>query len=126
MPLFDHLGELRGASKKKESVLDIFKVFGALKQRFGQVYVNFGEPIRLAGFLDQAPALDLHLQHHGFDIAREHDVAAAAEHEQRLARQAMVGQQLVHILRRAHAHQRMRACGDAEAVTGLQGDIFLD
>lgn len=48
-----YLGELRGASKKKESVLDIFKVFGALKQRFGQVYVNFGEPIRLAGFLDQ-------------------------------------------------------------------------
>ncbi|HDS1698706.1 MULTISPECIES: glycerol-3-phosphate 1-O-acyltransferase PlsB [unclassified Pseudomonas] len=48
-----YLGELRGASKKKESVFDIFKVFGALKQRFGQVYVNFGEPIRLAGFLDQ-------------------------------------------------------------------------
>ncbi|MGS7253763.1 glycerol-3-phosphate 1-O-acyltransferase PlsB [Pseudomonas anuradhapurensis] len=48
-----YLGELRGASKKKESILDIFKVFGALKQRFGQVYVNFGEPIRLAGFLDQ-------------------------------------------------------------------------
>jgi len=48
-----YLGELRGASKKKESVFDIFKVFGALRQRFGQVYVNFGEPIRLAGFLDE-------------------------------------------------------------------------
>lgn len=48
-----YLGELRGASKKKESIFDIFKVFGALRQRFGQVYVNFGEPIRLAGFLDQ-------------------------------------------------------------------------
>ncbi|MFZ5935110.1 glycerol-3-phosphate 1-O-acyltransferase [Pseudomonas putida] len=48
-----YLGELRGASKKKESIFDIFKVFGALKQRFGQVYVNFGEPIRLAGFLDK-------------------------------------------------------------------------
>ncbi|MBA6060088.1 glycerol-3-phosphate 1-O-acyltransferase PlsB [Pseudomonas juntendi] len=47
-----YLGELRGASKKKESVFDIFKVFGALRQRFGQVSVNFGEPIRLAGFLD--------------------------------------------------------------------------
>jgi len=47
-----YLGELRGASKKKESIFDIFKVIGALKQRFGQVYVNFGEPIRLAGFLD--------------------------------------------------------------------------
>ncbi|QKZ06349.1 glycerol-3-phosphate 1-O-acyltransferase PlsB [Pseudomonas eucalypticola] len=47
-----YLGELRGASKKKESIFDIFKVIGALKQRFGQVAVNFGEPIRLAEFLD--------------------------------------------------------------------------
>ncbi|PWB34559.1 glycerol-3-phosphate 1-O-acyltransferase [Pseudomonas sp. SDI] len=48
-----YLGELRGASKKKESIFDIFKVIGALKQRFGQVAVNFGEPIRLGQFLDQ-------------------------------------------------------------------------
>ncbi|OCT28063.1 glycerol-3-phosphate 1-O-acyltransferase PlsB [Pseudomonas putida] len=48
-----YLGELRGASKKKESIFDIFKVIGALKQRFGQVYVNFGEPIHLGAFLDQ-------------------------------------------------------------------------
>ncbi|MCY1412393.1 Glycerol-3-phosphate acyltransferase [compost metagenome] len=48
-----YLGELRGASKKKESIFDIFKVIGALKQRFGQVAVNFGEPIRLGAFLDQ-------------------------------------------------------------------------
>ena len=48
-----YLGELRGASKKKESVFDIFKVIGALKkQKFGQVAVNFGEPIKLAEFLD--------------------------------------------------------------------------
>ena len=48
-----YLGELRGASKKKESILDIFKVFSALKQRFGSVAVNFGEPIQLNDFLDQ-------------------------------------------------------------------------
>jgi glycerol-3-phosphate O-acyltransferase len=47
-----YLGELRGASKKKESIFDIFKVIGAFKQRFGQVAVNFGEPIKLAEFLD--------------------------------------------------------------------------
>lgn len=47
-----YLGELRGATKKKESIFDIFKVIGALKQRFGQVSVNFGEPIKLAAFLD--------------------------------------------------------------------------
>ena len=48
-----YLGELRGAAKKKESIFDIFKVIGALKQRFGQVWVNFGEPLPLASFLDQ-------------------------------------------------------------------------
>ncbi|MEP9317524.1 glycerol-3-phosphate 1-O-acyltransferase PlsB [Pseudomonas sp. LABIM340] len=48
-----YLGELRGAAKKKESIFDIFKVIGALKQRFGQVWVNFGEPIHLDNFLDQ-------------------------------------------------------------------------
>jgi glycerol-3-phosphate O-acyltransferase len=48
-----YLGELRGASKKKESIFDLFKVIGALKLRFGSVAVNFGEPIRLAEFLDQ-------------------------------------------------------------------------
>ena len=47
-----YLGELRGASKKKESIFDLFKVIGALKQRFGHVWVNFGEPIKLAEFLD--------------------------------------------------------------------------
>ena len=47
-----YLGELRGASKKKESIFDMFKVLGALKQKFGQVAVNFGEPIKLADFLD--------------------------------------------------------------------------
>ncbi|OEC59195.1 glycerol-3-phosphate 1-O-acyltransferase PlsB [Pseudomonas sp. ENNP23] len=48
-----YLGELRGASKKKESIFDIFKVISALKLRFGSVAVNFGEPIKLAEFLDQ-------------------------------------------------------------------------
>ncbi|MCJ8168860.1 glycerol-3-phosphate 1-O-acyltransferase PlsB [Atopomonas sediminilitoris] len=48
-----YLGELRGASKKKESVFDIFRVLGALKQRFGRVSVNFGQPIHLGEFLDQ-------------------------------------------------------------------------
>jgi glycerol-3-phosphate O-acyltransferase len=48
-----YLGELRGAAKKKESIFDVFKVLGALRQRFGSVRVNFGEPIGLADFLDR-------------------------------------------------------------------------
>lgn len=47
-----YLGELRGATKKKESIFDLFKVVGALRQRFGQVWVNFGEPIHLEPFLE--------------------------------------------------------------------------
>lgn len=47
-----YLGELRGKAKKKESIFDLFKVVRALKQRFGEVSVNFGEPIRLGEFLD--------------------------------------------------------------------------
>jgi len=47
-----YLGELRGQSKKSESIFDIFKVFGALKQRFGRVHACFGEPIFLDDFLD--------------------------------------------------------------------------
>ncbi|WP_144962298.1 glycerol-3-phosphate 1-O-acyltransferase PlsB [Pseudomonas oryzihabitans] len=47
-----YLGELRGAAKKKESIFDLVKVFGALRQRFGRVWVNFGEPIPLQSFLD--------------------------------------------------------------------------
>ena len=48
-----YLGELRGAAKKKESIFDIFKVIGAFRQRFGQVWVNFGEPLKLNDFLEQ-------------------------------------------------------------------------
>lgn len=48
-----YLGELRGQAKKKESVFDIFRVLSALKLRFGQVAVNFGEPLALADFLDR-------------------------------------------------------------------------
>ena len=48
-----YLGELRGQEKKKESFFDIFRVLSALKLKFGQVAVNFGEPVSLAGFLDQ-------------------------------------------------------------------------
>jgi glycerol-3-phosphate O-acyltransferase len=51
-----YLGELRGASKKKESIFDIFKVINAIrKQRFGSVWVNFGEPLELAERHRQSP-----------------------------------------------------------------------
>ena len=47
-----YMGELRGAKKKKESPLDIFRTVAALKEDFGNAYVNFGEPMKLGEFLD--------------------------------------------------------------------------
>src|SRR5690554_6460619 len=48
-----YLGELRGANKKKESFFDVFRVIAAIrKQRFGKVAVNFGQPLKLADFLN--------------------------------------------------------------------------
>ncbi len=52
-----YLGELRGQSKKKESFFDVFRVLASIrKQRFGQVAVNFGQPLQLSEFLDQQHA----------------------------------------------------------------------
>ena len=48
-----YMGELRGKSKKKESPLDIFKTFSALKDEFGKAWINFGDPINMGDFLDQ-------------------------------------------------------------------------
>jgi glycerol-3-phosphate O-acyltransferase len=48
-----YLAELSGASKKDESILDIIRVLRSLKNHFGKVTVNFGEPLHLRPFLDQ-------------------------------------------------------------------------
>jgi glycerol-3-phosphate O-acyltransferase len=47
-----YLGELRGKKKQKESVLGLAKTARKLRSSFGKVSVNFGEPIHLAGVLD--------------------------------------------------------------------------
>lgn len=49
-----YLGELSGKPKKKESLFGLVRSsFGILRQRYGQVTVNFGEPIDLGELLDQ-------------------------------------------------------------------------
>lgn len=42
-----YLGELSGRAKKKESIWGLLKTFRVLKEKFGAVAVNFGEPIEL-------------------------------------------------------------------------------
>jgi glycerol-3-phosphate O-acyltransferase len=47
-----YIHELSGAPKKKESWWDVLMSFRVLRERFGTVHVNLGEPIRLDALLD--------------------------------------------------------------------------
>ncbi len=47
-----YLGELRGKTKKKESLLGVFKTLKDLKKNFGRVYLTFGDAIDLNKYLD--------------------------------------------------------------------------
>jgi glycerol-3-phosphate O-acyltransferase len=47
-----YIGELAGAPKQKESVFGLLRALPRLKERFGKVHVNLGEPIVLAELLD--------------------------------------------------------------------------
>lgn len=48
-----YLAELSGQPKKSESLGGLLRAFGLLRHRYGQVTVNFGEPIFLEQELDQ-------------------------------------------------------------------------
>ena len=65
-----YIGELRGKTKKKESVLGIFKTLKDLKKNFGKVYLTFGDTIELDPFLEkQNPGWKT--QDHGEDFRPE-------------------------------------------------------
>ena len=48
-----YIGELSGKAKEKESVFGLLRTVRKLRQRFGKVHVNLGEPISLTRILDQ-------------------------------------------------------------------------
>jgi len=48
-----YIGELSGKPKEKESLLGLLRAFRVLRQRYGKVTINFGEPIDLGGLLDE-------------------------------------------------------------------------
>ncbi len=48
-----YMAELSGKDKKSESVFDVFRIFSSFKRDFGQVTVNFGEPVLLREFLEE-------------------------------------------------------------------------
>jgi len=47
------ISELGGAQKRKESLGGLIKSVSALRERFGKVYVNVGEPIDVEAILDE-------------------------------------------------------------------------
>ena len=47
-----YIGELHGKKKQKESVGGLMKSLSVLRSHFGQVHLNFGEPIKLVDYLD--------------------------------------------------------------------------
>jgi glycerol-3-phosphate O-acyltransferase len=59
-----YIGELSGRPKEKESVLGLLRSWRVLRERFGKVYVNLGEPIALDALLDE---------HHGSWRAQRFD-----------------------------------------------------
>jgi glycerol-3-phosphate O-acyltransferase len=51
-----YIGELSGAPKEKESIFGLLRTVGRLRQRFGNVHVNFGQPIHLDALVDRYAA----------------------------------------------------------------------
>ena len=47
------ISELRGGAKKKESLFGLFRTIKSLREDFGKVFVNIGEPIMLEPILDR-------------------------------------------------------------------------
>jgi glycerol-3-phosphate O-acyltransferase len=48
-----YIGELSGKPKEKESIIGLLRSLGRLRERFGRVHVNLGEPIHLDRRLDR-------------------------------------------------------------------------
>ncbi len=51
-----YIGELSGKPKEKESLHGLFRAFGKLRENYGKVAVNFGEPVFLSPLLDGVDA----------------------------------------------------------------------
>jgi glycerol-3-phosphate O-acyltransferase len=51
-----YIGELSGKPKEKESVFGLIRTLRRMRERFGKVHVNLGEPIKLADLLDRYDA----------------------------------------------------------------------
>jgi len=109
----------------------VFHAGKAIGQRPGHQFVPVlaGAGLHDEGFgglAHQPFAHDLDLEHQRFDVAGEHNVAAAAKNELRNSLQRRVGQHGGQVGLGADAHQTQGLGHNAKAVVRLQGDVFLD
>jgi glycerol-3-phosphate O-acyltransferase len=56
MEVDSYVGELSGKPKQKETFMGLLRSLGRLRERFGRVHVNLGEPLHLSALLDQQQA----------------------------------------------------------------------
>ena len=56
-----YLSELSGSKKKRESLLDPFKVLKDFNDYLGNAYLNFGKPLDLGEFLEENVSKDFHI-----------------------------------------------------------------
>ena len=96
------------------------------KYKFMPIFASFcfDQPAFVV-FFNQAPALALDLEDQRSHIARQHDVAAAPQHELGPLPER-VGQRPAHVIDPAHPNQLVRPGRDAKAVVGLQGYLPLN
>jgi hypothetical protein len=75
---------------------------------------------------DQAAAHQLDFEHQRLDVAGQHNIAAAAQHELLARPQLGIANHGLQILKIAQAHQDKRLGHDVKGVVGLKRDVFLD
>ena len=83
---------------------------------------RFNDPM-LVGLCQQLNAFDFHLQHQRFNVALNHDIAAATQYEFLLRAQYCIGQQLLHIAVAGNANELMRASRYVKSVVRRKSHI---
>jgi glycerol-3-phosphate O-acyltransferase len=143
-----YVGELSGRPKEKESIWGLLGSLRVLRQRFGKVHVNLGEPIRLSDVLDGAdrewrtraideeervPWLAAAVDELAARIMRHINAAAAVTPVGLLAvtllatpRQALAEGDLVRQVELYRALLRDFPYGDRVTVTDLPGEAIID
>ena len=138
-----YVSELSGGGKQKETLLSLLRGMKRLRGEFGQVYVNFGEPVFLDRVLDEhrpgwraetpgpddkPPWVNPVVDHLGQEILRRINSASAVTPVSLLAtvllatpRQSMVEQPLVRLLELFSAILRVAPYAEDVTITPLGG-----